>query len=215
MRVAQAVAALLCALALSAPALGQHASHSAGHAQDQGQGHGQGQMHGMQHGAMQSSPDAAKAEFDHQFIDTMAIHHQSAIEMARLVEERSGRDELKQLAKNIIADQQKEMKQLQAWKQQWYAGKGDAVNMKLPGMAESMKDMSMDKLSAANGKAFDAMFIDMMTRHHRGAVKMARDAVGKLRHEEVKTLARNVVDAQKKEIDQMAAWKKEWKLAAR
>lgn len=207
MRIARPFTPLLCALALSAPAFAQHASHSAGH--------GPGQTHGMGHGSMQSSTNAAKSEFDHQFIDTMAIHHQSAIEMAQLVEKRSGRDELKQMAKQVIDDQQKEIRQLQDWKQQWYAGKGDAVNMKLPGMAESMKDMPMDKLAAANGKAFDAMFIDMMMRHHRGALAMARDAVGKLKHEEVKAFARKVIDAQKKEIDQMAAWKKEWKLAAK
>ncbi|MEC4721637.1 DUF305 domain-containing protein [Noviherbaspirillum sp. CPCC 100848] len=209
MQIARPAAALLCCLALTTPALGQHASHSGAHDQ------GQGQMHGMQHGSMKSSPEAAKAEFDHQFIDTMAIHHQSAVEMAQLVEKRSGRAELKQMAKKVIDDQQTEIKQLREWKQQWYAGRGDAVNMKMPGMAESMKNMSMDKLSAANGKAFDAMFIDMMTRHHRGAVKMAQDAMGKLKHDELKNLARNVIDTQKQEIDQMAAWKKEWKLASR
>ncbi|WP_194721474.1 DUF305 domain-containing protein [Noviherbaspirillum malthae] len=211
MRVVHSVSVLLCTLALSAPAVAQHASHDG----LQGQSQTSKGMQGMQHGSMKSSPNAAKAEYDHQFIDTMKVHHQSAIEMARLVDERSERDELKQMAKKVIDDQQKEIKQLEDWKQQWYSGKGDAINMRMPGMAESMKNMSMDKLFAAKGKAFDAMFIDMMSRHHRGAVKMARDAIGKLKHAEVKTLAQNVIDTQKKEIEQMATWKKEWKLASK
>ncbi len=146
-----------------------------------------------------------------QFIDTMDVHHQSAIEMSELADKRAEHVGLKQMARQIVDDQQKEIKQLQDWKQQWYAGKGDAVNMKLPGMAESMKGMSMDKLAASKGKAFDRMFIDMMSRHHQGAVKMAQDALGKARRPEVKQLAQNIVDAQKKEIAQMASWKKELK----
>lgn len=208
MRISRLTSILLCAGALSTPALAQHSSHSGTH--EPNQAHGQ-----MSHGAMKSSPNAAKAEYDHQFIDTMVVHHQGAIEMAQLVDKRAGHEELKQLAKKMMDDQQKEIRQLQDWKQQWYAGKGDAMNMKLPGMAESMKDMSMEKLAAKNGNAFDAMFIDMMIRHHRGAVKMAQDALKKARHSEVKELARAVVDAQKKEIEQMTAWKKEWKLAAK
>lgn len=208
MRITQTASVLLCTLVLSTSAIAQHPGHDSSHGQSQ-------TSQGMQHGSMKSSPNATKAEYDHQFIDTMTMHHQSAIEMAQLVEERSERDELKQMARKVIDDQQKEIKQMQDWKQQWYAGKGDAVNMKLPGMAESMKNMAMDKLSAAKGKAFDAMFIDMMTRHHRGAVKLAQAAVGKLKHAEVKDLAQNVIDTQKKEIDQMTTWKKEWKLATR
>lgn len=176
-------------------------------AQDKNAGHGS--AHAGH--AMQSSPSAAKAPFDLQFIDTMTVHHQGALDMAKLVEDRSERQELKQLAKKMIDDQQSEIKQMQAWKQQWYPDKGDAVNMKMPGMMESMKDMRMDKLEAAKGNAFDAMFIEMMTKHHQGAVKMAQLAGKKAEHAEVKELAKNVISAQNKEIAQMSKWKKEWK----
>jgi uncharacterized protein (DUF305 family) len=56
------------------------------------------------------------------------------------------------------------------------------------------------------------MFLDMMTRHHQGAVKMAQAALKKAKHPELQTLAKNVIEAQKKEIAQIAKWKKEWKL---
>jgi len=172
---------------------------------------------GMGHGPMkmESSPNAAKAPFDLQFIDTVVMHHQSAIEMADLVESRSAHDELKKMAKKMTSDQQGEIQRLQEWKKQWYADKGDAVNMKMPGMVESMKDMPMDKLTAAKGDEFDAMFIDAMTRHHRGAIKMAEAAQGKAQHPEIKKLAQEVISEQKKEIAQMASWKKEWKLSGK
>lgn len=178
------------------------------------QGMGDGGAHGDQ-GMMQSSPNASKAPFDLQFIDTMIVHHQGAIDMAQLAEKQAGHEELKQLAKRIIEDQQKEIKQMQGWKQEWYAGKGDALNMKMHGMAPSMRGMSLDKLASAKGDAFDAMFIDMMIPHHEGAIVMARDAAKKAQHKEIKAMARNIIDAQKKEIEQMAKWKKEWKLSGK
>jgi uncharacterized protein (DUF305 family) len=177
-------------------------------------------MHsGMQHGqmghAMQSSPNAAKAPFDLQFIDTMTMHHQSAVEMARLVEKRSAHDELKKMASKIIDDQQNEIQRMKEWKEKWYPDKGDALNMEMPGMKESMKDMPMEKLEASQGQRFDAMFIDMMTRHHQGAVRMAQDALKKAQHKEVKDFAKTIIEEQKKEIAQMSRWKKDWKLGAK
>jgi uncharacterized protein (DUF305 family) len=180
-----------------------HDSHGSGHAAS---------AH-MKHGDMTSSPNAAKAPYDLQFIDTMSAHHKSAIEMAQLVESRSSHDELKQLAKKVIDDQQKEIKQLTEWKQKWYPNEGEAMNMKMPGMMESMKGMSMDKLANAKGDEFDRMFLDMMAKHHQGAIKMAKDAQKKGKHDEVKSLAQQVVDAQTKEVEQMKQWMKEWKLA--
>jgi uncharacterized protein (DUF305 family) len=209
MRLPALAAATFAALAFSSAALSQEKSTSPSGM------HTGTRSAEMDHGSMQSSPNAQKAPFDLQFIDTMSKHHQSAIEMAQLVEKRSAHDELKQMAKKIIDDQQSEIKQMQEWKQQWYPGKGEAMNMRMPGMMESMKDMPMNKLEASNGDAFDTMFLDMMTRHHQGAVKMAQAALGKAKHPELQTLAKNIIEAQKKEIAQMAKWKKEWKLLAK
>lgn len=192
-----AIAVLACTLTV--PVLAQDAKSHAG-------------MHG-QH-PMTSSPNAAKAPYDHQFLDTMSAHHQGAMHMAHLVEERSAHDELKQMAKKMIGDQEKDIQQLQDWKKQWYGGKGDAVNMKMPGM-ESMKGMSMDKLAASKGEQFDAMFLDMMPKHHVGGIKMAKDALKKAKHQEIKEFSHKTIDTQNKEIAQMEKWKKEWKLAGK
>ncbi len=192
-----AIAALACTLA--APALAQDVKSDAG-------------MHD-QH-PMASSPKAAKAPYDHQFLDTMSAHHQGAMHMAQLVEERSAHDELKQMAKRMIGDQEKDIQQLQNWKKQWYAGKGDAVNMKMPGMA-SMKGMSISKLAASKGEQFDGMFLDMMPKHHAGGIKMAKDALKKAQHQEIKDFSQKTIGTQNEEIAQMEKWKKEWKVAGK
>jgi uncharacterized protein (DUF305 family) len=55
---------------------------------------------------------------DHDFAQMMIIHHQAAIDMARM-EMDAGQDTgLKTLAKKIIDDQTKEINELQQWLQQ-------------------------------------------------------------------------------------------------
>jgi uncharacterized protein (DUF305 family) len=160
-------------------------------------------MSGMQH-------NASKAAFDHQFLDSMTMHHEHGIKMAELVQSHSSNDELKALANEMINDQRQEMKQMQEMKQQWYADKGDAMNMQMPGMKESMQgmDTKMQKLQAAQGAAFDKMFVQMMTQHHKNAIRMAQQAQSNAQHQEVKQMAKKMRNEQQKEISEMTAMAK-------
>ena len=62
----------------------------------------------------------------------------------------------------------------------------------------------------AQAAPFDQQFIDSMVPHHQSALMMAKLAVTKAPHAEVKTLARNIVRDQQKEISQMKAWRRAW-----
>jgi uncharacterized protein (DUF305 family) len=161
-------------------------------------------------GMMKSSRNAASAPYDLQFIDTMTEHHQSAIDMAKLAEMNAQHAEEKSLARDIVAAQQKEISQMKSWRDQWYAGKPPAMNMEMPGMMDAMKGMDMTMMKAMSGNAFDLMFIDRMTQHHQGAVTMAREALTKSEHPEIKKLGQQIIDAQEKEIAQMNKWKAAW-----
>jgi len=169
-----------------------------------------GDMSGMNHGAMQSSPNAANAPYDLQFLDTMTAHHQGAVDMARPAETKAQHAELKEMAGNIIRDQEREIAQMKQWRDGWYAGKPQATNMEMSGMMDSMRGMDMTKLNAASGNTFDMMFLDMMTPHHQGAIVMAREALTKAGHPEIKKLAQQIIDAQEREIAQMNKWKTAW-----
>ena len=157
---------------------------------------------------MRNSPNAAIAPYDLQFIDTMSEHHRSAIQMAKIAEAKAQHAELKALARNIVDSQQRELEQMKTWRDKWYPGKPEAINMDLPGMMESVMDMG--KLNSATGAQFDLTFIAMMTSHHSGAVAMAKDAEARAEHPEIKQLARQIVNAQQKEIEQMNKWKAAW-----
>ncbi len=169
-----------------------------------------GGMSGMDHSMMQSSPNAASQPYDLQFIDTMIMHHQGAIDMARPATTKAQHAELKEMARNIIRDQEREIAQMKQLREQWYAGKPQALNMEMPGMMDSMKGMDMNRMNAATGNEFDLMFLQMMTPHHAGATTMAKEALTKAEHPEIKTLANQIIKAQEEEIKKMQAWKKAW-----
>ncbi len=169
---------------------------------------GNSNMSGMSD--MKSSPNAASQPYDLQFLDTMTHHHQMAVDMAKTAVGKTQNQELKAFAQKIIADQNKEIAQMKDWREKWYAGKPPAMNMEMDGMEDSMKGMDMKKLESLSGKDFDLEFINQMTPHHDGAVEMAKEALTKAEHAEIKTLSNQIIKAQEAEIKQMADWKAKW-----
>ncbi len=164
-------------------------------------------------GEMKSDPGAANQPYDLQFIDTMTHHHDGAVEMSKMVLNKTQNGELKKFAQKIIDDQQKEIAQMKEWREKWYAGKPPAMNMEMPGMSNSAKMMSADNMKmmeAMTGKDFDLHFLDMMIPHHEDAVTMAKDALQKAEHQEIKTLANQIIREQEAEIKRMNDWKTQW-----
>ena len=79
----------------------------------------QASMASSMHMATASLADKSGDEFDKAFIAEMIIHHQGAIDMARLAESRAKHEEIKQLSKDIIAAQEVEIQQMNTWRSKW------------------------------------------------------------------------------------------------
>lgn len=174
--------------------------------------HGSGMNHSM---SMDLGP--ADADYDLRFIDGMTPHHQGAVEMSQEALKKSQRPEIKKLAQDIIAAQNREINQLKQWRQAWYP-KADSTPMAynaqmghmMPMSQSQMQDMMMKgDLGAANTE-FDLRFINAMIPHHEGAVTMAQDALKKTKRSEIKKLAQDIVTSQEKEIEQMKQWRQTW-----
>ncbi|MCL1492703.1 MAG: DUF305 domain-containing protein [Pseudanabaena sp. Salubria-1] len=75
-------------------------------------------------------------------------------------------------------------------------------------MSHGMSHSSMD-LGVADAD-YDLRFLDGMTPHHQGAIAMAEDVLKNSQRPELKKLAQEIIQAQKKEIAQMAEWRKAW-----
>lgn len=76
-------------------------------------------------------------------------------------------------------------------------------------MSMSMADMSR-MLEGKTGDAFDEAFVEGMIPHHQGAIDMAKAALTSAKHQEIKDMARDIIDAQQAEIDMMKQWQKSW-----
>lgn len=57
---------------------------------------------------------------------------------------------------------------------------------------------------------YDLRFIDGMIPHHEGAVIMAEDVLAKSQRTKLLELAREIINAQEKEIEQMKQWRQNW-----
>jgi uncharacterized protein (DUF305 family) len=78
-----------------------------------------GQMRGM--GVMMDPQSLANKEpFDEAFIEAMIPHHRSAVEMAKVANRESENPRIKDLAKNIVSAQEREIAQMKGWRERWY-----------------------------------------------------------------------------------------------
>jgi uncharacterized protein (DUF305 family) len=145
---------------------------------------------------------------DKAFIDAMVPHHQGAIAMAEVALKNAEHEEIKELSRNIISSQQAEIEELKSIKQEEFG----TSNVPMEMSPEQMRGMGMmmDPQRLSKGKPFDEAFIDAMIPHHRSAIQMAQVASKQSKIPEIKELAVNIVSAQKREIEQMKQWRKEW-----
>ena len=205
--------ALLLAVALILAACG-----GAGGGQ---QGSGSGGMAGMDHSQMghgsmgMGSKGMARQMVmengkysDRRFIDAMVPHHQGAIAMAEIALKNAQHEEIIQLSRKIISSQQAEIEELKSIKQEEFG----TSNVPMELNQEQMRSMGMmmDPQQLANKEPFDKAFIDAMIPHHRSATEMAEVASEKSENARIKELAGDVINAQKREIEQMKQWRKEW-----
>lgn len=66
-----------------------------------------------------SLKDKKGDDFDKAFINEMIAHHQSAVDMAKLAASNAKHDEIKQLSREIITAQEKEINQMNSWLSDW------------------------------------------------------------------------------------------------
>jgi uncharacterized protein (DUF305 family) len=68
-----------------------------------------------------------------------------------------------------------------------------------------MTDEEMRQLDTATGADFDRLWVQMMIKHHQGAVAMAKSELAQGKNTDAKALAQKIVDAQEAEITEMQA----------
>lgn len=143
-------------------------------------------------------------DFEIDFMSMMIQHHQTAIEMAKLVPERANHQEVKDAAAKIITDQTREIGDMTAWLKAWYN-----TDPK-PGMMQGDMSTMMSNLEGLKGDEFDKEFLKMMRMHHMGAIEMAKLVPDRATHQELKDLGDNVITSQSAEITEFEGWLMSW-----
>jgi uncharacterized protein (DUF305 family) len=143
------------------------------------------------------------------FAQMMIPHHQQAVEMAKLAATRTKSTEVTNLAQQIERAQDPEIKMMTGWLKQWglpidQTGMDGMQGMDHGGgMPGIMSEQDMSKLKKAKGAEFDRMFLTMMTKHHQGAIAMAKQEQSKGSYSDAKTMAGTIITAQQAEIVKM------------
>ena len=149
---------------------------------------------------------------DVRFMQDMIPHHNQAVEMAELVEDRTNRPEVVDAAGRITLSQQDEME----FMEQWLSDRGERMpdptdheamhtSHRMAGMATPEQ---MDELAASEGTDFDRMFLQLMITHHEGAVTMVEellDQPGSAYDPMLFEFANDVTNDQTAEIERMHA----------
>ncbi|MEU2687029.1 DUF305 domain-containing protein [Streptomyces hygroscopicus] len=181
-------------------------------------------------GATASSAAGAFNDADVSFAQMMIPHHEQALEMAGLADDRASDARIKSLAGRIEKAQDPEIATLKSWLRDWGkpekaspggmpgmdhgsdgAGGADGTDHGSGGtdgmdhgsggaMGGMMSEKDMRKLEAAKGAAFDRAFASMMIDHHKGAITMAKDEKENGRNAKAKKLADDVIKNQSAEV---------------
>ncbi len=157
-------------------------------------------------------PDAAHD--DVAFVQMMVLHHRQALDLARLVGDRTDNRELVQAAQRITAAQSAEILLMAQWLTERSvdvpaadadAGDYDHAEHGHAGMQGLLTDERMDELADAEGPAFDRLFVEGMVEHHEGAIAMAEYVLSHGTDPRVNELATDIVAEQGAEIARLQA----------
>ncbi|MER7515433.1 DUF305 domain-containing protein [Streptomyces sp. NPDC126499] len=147
-------------------------------------------------------PDGRPNGADFRYVQMMIEHHRQALTMTALAPQRAGSPQVKKVAERIAAAQGPEIGAMEGW----LAANGGPRPQSghdhhtMPGMAT---EAQLAALRAAEGRAFDTLFLKLMITHHEGAVTMAAEVLGQGNNVLVEEMANDVIAQQTVEIDRM------------
>jgi len=141
---------------------------------------------------------------DVMFVQGMLPHHKQAVAMSETLLKKSGvNPKVTALAKEIKAAQQPEITTMEGWLKAW-GQKPMGSGMGGMDMGNGMAtDAELKQFEKADGATAQKTFLEMMTKHHQGAVKMAQMQEKNGKNPDALQLAKNIVISQQKEITTM------------
>lgn len=150
-------------------------------------------------------------EADVRFMQGMIHHHAQALDMTALLMTRSESEQMKLFARRIEVSQNDEIRTMQQWLRDRGAEAPGVHAHHEPGaplMPGMLTAEELARLEAARGQAFDRLFLELMIKHHLGALTMVQDlfaSAGAGQQSDVFAFASDVEADQSMEIERMGA----------
>ncbi|HEK21347.1 MAG: hypothetical protein C0191_00530 [Mucilaginibacter sp.] len=156
---------------------------------------------------MEAQPMKGNVDLD--FASMLKLHHQGAIDMAK-VELQDGKDgSMKKMAQKIIDMQTKEVADLdQLIASLQSAPKNYDPMNKTAGPAKAMADnmMTMKKMGHMSMGSVDHEFADMMIKHHSDGVAMAKSIIAFSKTVKLRSMAQKSIPEQGTQIKEFKQW---------
>jgi uncharacterized protein (DUF305 family) len=133
------------------------------------------------------------------FAQMMIPHHEQAISMSETALKKSRNQEILKLSRQIKSLQNSETSQLTYWLKATDSSMTMDHDMQMSGMLTTKELASLKRLT---GTQFDRTFLQLMIKHHQGAIEML-DLISDSTNAEAKALAKAIKSAQSKEIASM------------
>ena len=160
-----------------------------------------------------TAADPAGSEVDVGVLQDMRMHHDQAVQMAWIFLTRPDTDPgLRTIARSIIVGQSQETGRMIQLLRDMDAAEAPETDeamawMGMPTTHDAMPGMATEKelvaLGDADGADADALFVELMTRHHQGGVHMAEFAASEGENAAVRSMAESVVNSQTAEIHEL------------
>ena len=153
-------------------------------------------------------------DFDLMYIDMMIPHHESIVALAHVALPELTHPDLIAMAEAIIATQDAEIEELTELRDEWYPDAAPVpmdVMHGMPGMSGDMAMMEQQMSAEWQVQTFcaaedkDLAFIEQTIPHHQMAIDTSEPALTEAEHEEIREIARDVIDAQEQEIAELEA----------
>lgn len=148
-----------------------------------------------------AKPGAGSAEVG--FTQGMIQHHAQAIVMSRMIRERSQNRSIRSFALDIDLAQQEEIRRMRGWLQMWNQPEGPPMKPEHARMMGMASPAELNGLRTLPVREAELSFLNLMTRHHEGALVMVKDVMKPGLHPEVQRLASQIRVTQQGEIRTM------------
>ena len=154
---------------------------------------------------------------DVEFMQGMIPHHAQAVKMCTMAPTHASMREVKLMCERMLISQRDEIHMMRVWliDREQYVPPADATHhkMTMPGgkahdmlMPGMLSDEEMARLDKARGAEWDRMFLNLMIRHHQGAIKMVEDLLespGGAQGDDMYAFASDIFADQTAEIERM------------